>query len=595
MPQAISTSADSRAAVKAKIQELNRLAQEADAQMRTALQARNQQNADLWRQRRDNYNAESRKLSDWLNNPTTPAPDTGGNAAAGLTADEEKRLAKLPYDIKFAEQQLAKGDTRYQAILQDLKAEQAELLRKQAAASQPATPAMTPDELKKRLNELPYKIQYAEKMLAEYRRQNNAQKINEWAQELQNLEAEYARLSKLAGSTGSTGNTGSSGGAGSSGGNTASRPVTPTPVTPAPATPPATSSGDFVTTVADRFNLNNDQDYAHNAILEALLKDKYSAANIPASDSNAPAYNVVRQNNSAPLHWIRNQQQAQTLFTGLPLAGDVEKRRFPRLNLSGKKAGKNFFIRDFMQVYSKGGLTVGDLVAVDDTVYSPFARDFDRLVGSINEYQRQKGRTYRVLPFLGIAHRDAIQLIPEPTAEGINQFGGAVMSDVSIAGNVIFSDGALQGIFASDGAFRNLHIRNNHLQIGGQHTITISGLLSGSILGNTDINNNPLADDKIALYPLRLGGGANIYVLGFSNKASVRPGDARYYQYEDILGVPSTRDFRRQFSSGNAQCYRGVDMIELHALLQRQKPQTPAQWKEVMAELVRKGFAQQVS
>lgn len=579
MPQTLSTSADSRAVAKARIQELNRLAQDADTRMRAALQARDQNAANLWRQRRDGYNTEVQQLTEWLNNP---ASDT---APAGLSADEEKRLAKIPYDIKFAEQQLAKGDTRYKAILQDLKAEQAVLLRKQQAAANQPAPSMTAEEIKKRLNELPYKIQYAEKMLTEYRRQNNAQKTAEWAQELQNLEAEQARLSRLAGSTGSAGSTG-----------TPPRPVTPvTPTPTTPAAPPAASSGDFISTVADTFNTSNNQDYAHNAILAELLKGKYSAASIPASDGNTAAYNVVRQNNSAPLYWIRSQQQAQTLYSGLPVAGDLEKRRFPRLNLAGKKAGRNFFIRDFMQVYSRGGLTIGDLIAVDDTVYSAFAGDFDRLVSSINEYQKQKGRTYRVLPFLSIAHRDAIQLIPEPTADGINQFGGAVMSDVSISGNVIYSDGALQGIFASDGAFRNLHIRNNHLQIMGQHTITISGMLSGSILGNTDINNNPLADDKIALYPLRLGGGANIYVLSFSNKASVRPGDANYYQYEDILGVPTTRDFRRQFSASNSLRYRNVDMVELHALLKRQSPQTPAQWKDVMAELVRKGFAQQVT
>lgn len=513
MPQTISSNADNRAAIKAKILELNRQALDFDAKMREALRANNQQAANLWRERRDDYNAESRRLTALLNAP----PSSG----------------------------------------------------------------MTPEEIRRRLTELPYKIQYAERMLAEYRRVNNAQKIAEWARELQNLEAEQARL---AGSTGSTQPPTPP---------RPSTPVTPTPVTPAPVAPPAANSADFITTVADTFNTSGNQDYAHNAILTELLGNKYSAAKIPASDPKAQAYKIVRENNSAPLHWIRNHTQAQTLHDSLPLAGDLEKRRFPRLNLSGLRVGQAFFIRDFMQINSPGGLTIANLMIVDDTVYSGFAQDFDKLVNSINEYQKQRGRTYRVFPFLRIAHRDAIQLIPG-TADGINQFGGAVLGNSSISGNVIYSDGALQGIFATDGAFRNLHIRNNHLQIGGEHTISINGMLSGSVMGNTDINNNPLADDKIALYPLRLGGGANIYILGFSNKASLSPTDARYYQYEDILGVPPARDFRRQVMP-RGQCYRNVDMLELHTLLKRQNPQTPAQWQGVMAELVRRGFAQHVS
>ncbi len=335
------------------------------------------------------------------------------------------------------------------------------------------------------------------------------------------------------------------------------------------------------------------QDYAHNAILTGLLGSRYSKANIPATDSKAAAYNIARDNNSAPVNWIRNQAQSQALHDSLPVVGDLEKRRFPRLNLNGLRAGQTFFIRDFMQVNSPGNLTIANLMVVDDTVYSGFAQDFDFLVNGINEYQKQRGRTYRVLPYLRMAHRDAIQLIPG-TADGVNQFAGAVMNNVSVSGNLIYSDGALQGIFASDGAFRNLHIRSNHLQIGGEHTITIAGMLSGSVMGNTDINNNPLADNKIALYPLRLGGGANISIIGFSNKASVNAADPRYYRYEAILGVPPARDFRQQVMP-RSLCYSNVDMIELHALFKRQSPQTPAQWQTLMAELVRKGFAKQVN
>lgn len=529
MPQTITSAADNRAIVKAKIQEMNDLAKDADTKMREALQARNQASANVWRERRDHYNAEAKRLTDWLNAP-------------------------------------------------------------------PAAPSMTPEEIRKRLNELPYKIQYANKMLTEYQRVNNAAKINEWARELQTLEAEQARLRAI--------NV-----------DAAPNPVTPAPTRPAPAPAPAptptptparpapapapapappaasTSGNDFIITVADTFNSNGNQDYAHNAILKELLEGKYSAAKIPANDSKAAAYKIIRENNSAPLYWIRNQTQSQELYNRLPPISDAEQRRFPKLNLRGKRMGQTFFIRDFMQINSLGNLTVGDLVAVDDTVYASFAQDFDKLVNNINAYQQQRGRTHRVFPFLRMAHRDAFQLIPDRTADGIDRFGGAIMRNVSISGNVIYSDGALQGIFSSDGAFHNLHIRNNHLQIGGQHTISINGMLNGSIMGNTDIHNQPLAADKIALYPLRLGGGANIYIIGFRNKASLSPTDSRYYQYDAILGVPPARDFRRQIQA-RSSCYREVDMIELHSLLKRQNPKTQAQWQALMDTLVQQGFAQ---
>lgn len=523
MPQTITSAANNRAIVKAKIQEMNDLAKDADTKMREALQVRNQASANIWRERRDHYNAEAKRLTDWLNAP--PA----------------------------------------------------------------AVPSMTPEEIRKRLNELPYKIQYANKMLAEYQRVNNAAKINEWARELQNLEAEQARLRAI--------NV-----------DAAPTPVTPAPARPAPVpaptptpaparpvpapAPPATTSGnDFIITLADTFNTSGNQDYAHNTILKELLEGKYGAAKIPTSDSKAAAYKITRDNNSAPLYWIRDQTQSQELYNRLPPISDAEQRRFPRLNLRGKRMGQTFFIRDFMQIYSLGNLTVGDLVAVDDTVYASFAQDFDKLVNNINAYQQQRGRTHRVFPFLRMAHRDAFQLIPGRTADGIDHFGGAIMRNVSISGNLIYSDGALQGIFASDGAFHNLHIRNNHLHIGGQHTISINGMLNGSIMGNTDIHNQPLAADKIALYPLRLGGGANIYIIGFRNKASLSPTDSRYYQYDAILGVPPARDFRRQVQA-RGSCYREVDMIELHSLLKRQTPKTPAQWQALMDTLVQQGFAQ---
>ncbi len=153
MPQTISSSAANRAAIKARILELNRQAQDADTRMRDALKANNQAVATTWRERRDAYNTESKRLAESL-----------------MQTDAEL--------------------------------------------------AMTPEEIKKRLTELPYKIQYANKMLTEYQRVNNAAKINEWALELRNLEAEQARLSARLGTA-----------------PPAVTPVTPAPPRTAPVTP----------------------------------------------------------------------------------------------------------------------------------------------------------------------------------------------------------------------------------------------------------------------------------------------------------------------------------------------------------------------
>ena len=66
---------------------------------------------------------------------------------------------------------------------------------------------------------------------------------------------------------------------------------------------------------------------------------------------------------------------------------------------------------------------------------------------------------------------------------------------------------------------------------GHGHTISILGMLNGSIKGNTDLNGKPL--DNIIVRPLRLGGGAlNIYILGFAKGSK--------YKYAKIDGISNT-------------------------------------------------------
>ena len=367
----------------------------------------------------------------------------------------------------------------------------------------------------------------------------------------------------------------------------------------------------FIKSLGDTFLKNGNQDEIHDALLLKLLFGTFDASKIATTDPKAKAYAALRGSTNTdrsklgmPLYWLRNDQQAQAMSTNLRTAGAVEKTMYPNLCITDKKVGENFFIRDFMQVYTRGDMSVNNLVITDDTVFSAFAREFDRWIEAINRYLHSKNSIRTVFKFENLAHRDAIQLIPDRTPEGINHFGGAIMQNMRLLGNVIQSTVALQGIFAMDGAFKYLYILDNHLEIGGEHTITIGGMLSGGIVGNTDLNGNPLPASKIKLYPLRLGGGANIYVVGFHNKPNLASNSPYYYAYEPIEGVKPESDLRHFVSpairKAGAQFYTAVDMQELHAILKQYLQAgvttlTTAQWQTTMAQLVQKGFAQVVT
>ncbi len=364
-----------------------------------------------------------------------------------------------------------------------------------------------------------------------------------------------------------------------------------------------------VRTLGERFYQNQNHDEIHNAVLLQLLYGTFAAEKISSTDPKANAYNALRGASSQdlsrlnmPLYWLRNAQHAQALTSSLPLAGAAAQKTYPRINLSNKRVGENFFIRDFMQIYTQGNLSIRDIIITDDTIFSAFAREFDRWIAAINRYLQSKPTQRTVFGFDNLAHRDAIQLIPDRTADGIDRYGGAVMQNVTISGNVIRSTTALQGIFATDGAFKQLQILNNSVDINGEHTITISGMLSGVISGNTDTQGVALPADKIRLFPLRLGGGANINILGFKNKTSIASNSPYYYAYAPISGIQASSDLRQQLSAANyksnAVYYNAVDMYEVQQWLKRaiqnRVTMDSTQWRNMMEQLVQKGFAQRV-
>ncbi|MGB1254944.1 MAG: hypothetical protein ACPG51_03725 [Thiolinea sp.] len=114
------------------------------------------------------------------------------------------------------------------------------------------------------------------------------------------------------------------------------------------------------------------------------------------------------------------------------------------------------------------------------------------------------------------AHRDAIQLIPPPLHrfdDGVyvrlaDQMAGAVLENVIVQDCKISApNGPLQGIFASDGMYRNLQIHNNDIGTKGAHSISIAGLLSGGAISGNTLREVPDGDlPQITLYPARIGG-----------------------------------------------------------------------------------------
>ncbi len=301
---------------------------------------------------------------------------------------------------------------------------------------------------------------------------------------------------------------------------------------------------ELISSVAARFKLDQNQDHAHNAIITFLLDSKETT-----QDDHLPAYEAIKRGLNHPLYHVRKS-------SGLR-----------------KVENSDFFIRDFLMLHTQGGESARDPITLkgisirDGAINSKFQEEFDLLVDEINDQNFDAGLRTDVSYFDQLAHRDGLQLIPR--AASLNQFMGATMSHVSVRGNTIESNGALQGIFASDGAFRNLHITHNRIRTAGAHTISIAGMLSGKIDGNIITSSNGGPTPKATLYPLRIGGGANIKILSFANNAGVSPGDDNYYEYEAIEGDQEIEDLRRVkplVNRGTATYWHDVDLPRLQQL-----------------------------
>lgn len=153
--------------------------------------------------------------------------------------------------------------------------------------------------------------------------------------------------------------------------------------------------------------------------------------------------------------------------------------------------------------------------------------------------------------FAEMAHRDAIQLIPA------NQFAGGELENLLITSNRISSTGKLQGIFGSDGIFRNLTITFNTIDTRSEHKITLNGLVGqqNHIEGNRDQRGDLV---PVQLNPVRLGGNlatGNVWILsvvaedqdqygyGYVNiGGDIASGANPYSHIVDGRGVAQNRD-----------------------------------------------------
>ncbi len=201
---------------------------------------------------------------------------------------------------------------------------------------------------------------------------------------------------------------------------------------------------------------------------------------------------------------------------------------------------------------------------INDTIFdTTFPNDFNKKIDRINQHV---GPAPALKHYKYLAHRDAIQLIPSDRniTKYNSQFAGAKLKNITIKDIKINSKGALQGLFASDGSFENIHMENITVQTNSAHQIAILGLLSGT-LDLASPNGKPI---HVNLLPLRLAGGNNIYINSFSRTSS--------YQYGRVNAGNSNAAIadNRQKMSKRGTYYKDFNMDNFFAALRRSDSNT---------------------
>lgn len=444
---------------------------------------------------------------------------TPSNISPSNDVDVQRRLKVILLELAHADKMIREYQKYNSPKVQewidkrnDLLTERAFLQGNEAPSSQPEPQSQSVDReaIKARIVDYNKQAQNADKLMRiELQRGNHEQAILYKEQrDFFNLE-----VKKLTASLNATPST---------------PPITPPPVAPEPGDTQQPSSGNPSAqerTIANRYL--NDSGYSHEHayrdIINLLVQQpKYQYL----SHAKDTLFDITQANQLPPRGTTINMAYVRDCF----------KIRTSNIELEG--------------------------YTINDSIFNTqFPKDFDQ---SINRINTLVGPSPALKPYSQLAHRDAIQLIPvdRNITRHNSQYAGAKLSNISIRNININSPGPLQGLFASDGCFENIHIQDIQIQTASEHQIAILGMLSGT-LSLWSANEQPI---RVNLLPLRLGGGRNIYINSFASDSS--------YQYGQVSSGNSNAlisDNRLQMNK-RGRYYQDFSMEDFFASLRRADP-----------------------
>ena len=478
--------------------------------------------ADQWIQRKNDLLARRAQITGQSNKPTA-ATNTQQNAGV------KKRLNVIAIELAHADKMIREYQKYNSPKVNDWIYRKNALLNEKAqlegkAISTPARPPVAPQtvnrsQIKAQISELNNKARDADTRMRSALKQGNHQQANDYLRKRNQYNEQVKQLT--ASLTGAT---------------VASSNIRPPSVT-TPQTPPKKPS-----TIPNK-------DTARASSLEKEIARKYLTTR---NYTNEHAYMEVINTLLSQSKYQHLTPAKETLYdithpSKLPPAGTV-------IN--------NPYIRDCFKIKISDITLEG--YTINDTIFdTSFPKDFDGMIDRINQNvsPAPELKYYKYL-----AHRDAIQLIPSDRSitKYNSQFAGAKLKNITIKNIKVNSKGALQGLFASDGSFENIHMENITVQTNSAHQIAILGLLSGTL----DLSSPDGTPIHVNLLPLRLAGGNNIYINSFSSRSS--------YQYGSVNAGNSNAVIadNRQKMLKRGTYYQNFNMDDFFAAMRRSDPNT---------------------
>jgi hypothetical protein len=470
--------------------------------------------AQQWIDRKNQLVTQRNKLTGAGGQQNTSARPSANDIAAAQAANKDVRVLDL--EIAHAEKMIREYK-KYNSpkANQWIDRKQELLARRAQRTGKPLSNGvnLTEEGVTKRLRLIALEIRHADKVIAEYQKYNSP-KQHEWIAKRKSLLAEKSQLEGR-------------------GSQEASVPQ-PQPI-------------------VSNNNTNNTSSTSHGnglaSALERSIADKY--------------YNDKRYSHEHAYREIIESLVSQAKYSDLAEAKETlyDVTNTAKLPPKGTTIDAPF-IRDCFKIKVSHarleGYTISD--AIFDT---DFPADFDKMIDRINPHV---GYAPKLKYYKYLAHRDAIQLIPvdRSISRHNSQFAAAKLKNITIKDVTIRSKGSLQGLFASDGAFEDIHMQNISIQTNSEHQIAILGLLSGTL----DVSDKAGEPIHVNLLPLRLAGGNNIYITHFSSSSS--------YQYEaiDTKNSDVVLTDNRQKMTKRGTYYTNFDIDDFFAAMKRTDPAT---------------------